>query len=1561
MNSARDRRFSRSLHSSRRSRQSPRIRLAAFETLEPRRLLAAEILDSIAGEPSLAAFESVIPGSNDRLTYSDVSYRGDRKEPAQAGIEILAIVQPDSEFRLVEVKHGIASSHARFEQVVDGIPVYGSFASVHLGRDGEVQTLHVDARPELASLKVETPKLDIENATAIAINKNGVITTRSPTTGNLVWYPAKDGGAMLAWETTITSSVPVGDFHTVVSADTGEVLFKENRAVFATGTGDVFLPNPYQTQGSGSGLADNSDANSAALSSQLVSVTLERLDAGTGLLKGEWVDLSTLNSSTLADVDADEATRVYEYDRDDPRFEQVVIYHAIDSIQAYIHSLGFDDDVGTPNGIRDFPTLANAHWDNDDQSFYSTADDAVHFGDGGVDDGEDADIIAHEYGHAIQHDQNSNWGGGEMGAMGEGFGDYLAASFYAGAGDSNYQSSDEACVGEWDATSYSGSNPPCLRRVDGNKMYPDDLVGQVHADGEIWSAALWEIRAALGALITDQLVLEHHFALPAGATMPIAAQAMLTADANLNGGVNQAVIRQVFLSRGILQATPAGIVSLDRDTYDVGDTLTIEVADTDLSGSGTVNVVVTTDAGDSETITLTESGGTFIGTIASTSGAIVQDNGSLEAAGEDVVTVTYSDADDGTGNPAVVDDSATFLEFDVVFNADFSNEIGDPDDEGFAISGSANQWELSTGRGSDTGHSSDDSFYFGSGEGATGGGSYANDQDGTITSPLIDLTQATIAELSFNHFLESEAGYDFASVSIVQAGTEHLIAKSGDGTLPIATSGFESLSLDISAYVGETIQVAFRFTSDFSITNEGWYVDDVVVRADVPVTENDFGDAPNVYPTTLQDNGAHHLAIGPLLGPSRDVEANGQPTLAADGDGADEDGVSFGLLRIGNVDAEVDIDLQGEPNAMLDAWIDFDSNGTWDASEQIFDSTQISNGLQTLTFAVPETALIGDTYARVRVSSAGDLEPTGFAPDGEVEDYLVTIADFFAKDDVATTIETAPVEISALANDQPSDQLQIVAATSPTNGTLIQNGDGTFTYQANPGFVGTDSFEYTVAFTNAELINPTPNGGDRYGYSVGIDGDYAIVGAYYDDPNGLSNAGTAFVYHRTSNSDWTQMAQLNGDLNSDDEQSYFGWSVAISGDTVVVGAQGDGDKGFRSGAAYIFDRNEGGTDNWGRVAKVYGDDTDKSDFFGRSIDIDSDTVVVGASIASPLGAASGSAYVFDRNQGGSNAWGQTKQLLGSTQAAGDRFGQSVSIDHDRVAVGAFRHDGAGTDSGAAYVFVRNRYGADNWGELSAIEAPDAAAADNFGYSVSIKGGSLAVGAPLDDEGGQNQVGSVYMLGQNTGGSNNWGQVTKLLASDATAGDRLGWSVDFDGTRVITGAPLADVFGDSSGRAYLFSKINGVWSQSRILSSDEVSLRDQYGIGVALDGNIALVGSWLDNRPHNNSGGAYSFDLRTDTARVWVNVDAASVKFNFSNIVLAKDESERNVAPELVVQSKDAWEPWSDRKRRGSALNSHSVDEVFTKFVQRSGRADPNVLLDEDNINAEALRDLGIAN
>jgi hypothetical protein len=157
-------------------------------------------------------------------------------------------------------------------------------------------------------------------------------------------------------------------------------------------------------------------------------------------------------------------------------------------------------------------------------------------------------VIWHEYGHSIQDDEVPGFGStAEAGAMGEGFGDYWAGSVGARL-SGGFQ---DTCIAEWDATFYSSTVPPCLRRLDGTKHYPEDLAGEVHDDGEIWSAALWQIREAIGAVKSDTLVLQHHFLLSPGASFNEAANALVTAATALGYRSSEVrAIRTILANRG---------------------------------------------------------------------------------------------------------------------------------------------------------------------------------------------------------------------------------------------------------------------------------------------------------------------------------------------------------------------------------------------------------------------------------------------------------------------------------------------------------------------------------------------------------------------------------------------------------------------------------------------------------------------------------------------------------------------------------------------------------------------------------------------------------------------------------------------------------------------------------------------------------------------------------------------------------------------------------------------------------------------------------------------------
>jgi hypothetical protein len=365
-----------------------------------------------------------------------------------------------------------------------------------------------------------------------------------------------------------------------------------------------------------------------------------------------------------------------------------------------------------------------------------------------------------------------------------------------------------------------------------------------------------------------------------------------------------------------------------------------------------------------------------------------------------------------------------------------------------------------------------------------------------------------------------------------------------------------------------------------------------------------------------------------------------------------------------------------------------------------------------------------------------------------------------------------------------------------------------------------------------------------------------------------------------------------GDAQKDD---IFGIFVSISGDTIVVGALfedgGPGDPLVNAGAAYVFERNEGGADNWGEVAKLTASDAQVSDDFGRSVSISGDTIVVGAGEedggpGDPL-AGAGAAYVFERNEGGANNWGEVAKLTASDAQDEDSFGESVSISGDTIVVGARGEAGGPGDplagAGAAYVFERNQGGADNWGEVAKLTASDAQVDNGFGAGISISGDTVVIGAVGENAGSGDPLvfwaGAAYVFARNHGGANNWGEVTKLTASDAQADDRFGSSVSVSGNTIVVGAvgedggpgdPL-----DGAGAAYVFGRDQGGasnWGEVAKLAASDAGGFDAFGVSVSIGGDTIVIGaSGEDGGPGDPlaySGAAYVFGRDRGGASNW---------------------------------------------------------------------------------------------
>jgi zinc metalloprotease ZmpB len=312
----------------------------------------------------------------------------------------------------------------------------------------------------------------------------------------------------------------------------------------STGSAQVFVPNPVQSLGNES-LTDQKDADSAVPGAAYHTVTLTNLD-GSGFLHG---DYATVYSET--GNPAYSPTNTFAYTRHQDEFEQVMAYYWITQAQRYIHSLGFGV---TRRAIDNQPQKVRLNQLGADNSF--ATDHPIlelRFGKGGVDDAEDAEVILHEYGHAIHFSQGFAFASEQAGAISEGFGDYWAVTVSDVVSKSLGVPEQEPlpCVADWDSTSYTSGPVHCLRRVDTNLHYPGDLNGEVHHDGQIWSRALWDIRQSLGNVKADTIILQGSFDFT-GTTMPQLANKTVDAAQSLYGNAAANAVRAAFQSRGIL-------------------------------------------------------------------------------------------------------------------------------------------------------------------------------------------------------------------------------------------------------------------------------------------------------------------------------------------------------------------------------------------------------------------------------------------------------------------------------------------------------------------------------------------------------------------------------------------------------------------------------------------------------------------------------------------------------------------------------------------------------------------------------------------------------------------------------------------------------------------------------------------------------------------------------------------------------------------------------------------------------------------------------------------------
>ena len=438
---------------------------------------------------------------------------------------------------------------------------------------------------------------------------------------------------------------------------------------------------------------------------------------------------------------------------------------------------------------------------------------------------------------------------------------------------------------------------------------------------------------------------------------------------------------------------------------------------------------------------------------------------------------------------------------------------------------------------------------------------------------------------------------------------------------------------------------------------------------------------------------------------------------------------------------------------------------------------------------------------------------------------------------------------------------------------LIASGGAAVALSGDTALIGISVFTRngTTWTQQANLIPDNSNSPGGIGSSVALDGDTAIIGARSDMHSGNSS-GAAYVFTRRGTV-WTQEAKLVADDAAERDQ--FGLSVALNGDTALIGAPYDDDDGDDSGSAYVFTRSDTA---WTQQTKLTSGNEAVGAMFGNSVALSGDTALIGANWDS--GNNSGSAYVFIRNGeswniqdkftavggwsvalsnngnaaliggGFSSAYISTRtngiwsqpptKLIANDVTTGDWFGRAVALSDNTAFIGAWLDDSGGTDSGSVYVFSHSN---NTWTEQAKLTANDTATDDKFGFSMALDGDTALIGSGSGTGnhayGGGGGVGSAYILIRD---GDIWSLQAKLTADDPAADDYFGVSVALSGDTALIGADRDDDAGTNAGSAYVFIRNGTAWSLQKKLIANNTAAGDRFGSALALSGDTAFIGA-----------------------------------------------------------------------------------------------------------------------
>ncbi len=518
--------------------------------------------------------------------------------------------------------------------------------------------------------------------------------------------------------------------------------------------------------------------------------------------------------------------------------------------------------------------------------------------------------------------------------------------------------------------------------------------------------------------------------------------------------------------------------------------------------------------------------------------------------------------------------------------------------------------------------------------------------------------------------------------------------------------------------------------------------------------------------------------------------------------------------------------------------------------------------------------------------------------------------------DIVVTAEdgvTRRVYTVVVTREAPPSDNAALASLALSAGTLDQLFDPTITsYSASLGHLAT-AIRITASpeDQNASLVlNGDPIPADVPSPYVALNPGDNVISLEVTAEDGTTTRAYDITVSRAALNTVQQQAYVKA---SNPDADYFATSVSISGDWLVAGSPGEGsaatglngdeadDSLFAAGAAYVFRRN--GSD-WMQTDYVKASNTGSGDRFAGKVLIHDDMLIVGAEGEQSLtgdqqddsGSFVGAAYVFERDD--MDVWSQTAYLKASNADSGDEFGRFMDFDGETLIAAARYESSAATgvngdeaddslsDAGAAYIFGQAADG--SWSQQAYLKASNPDSGDWFGRSVAVSGHLAAVGAPLEDSAASgvgaddtdnsgDRVGAVYLFEADASGV--WAPAAYVKASNADSRDRFGLAVDLDGGTLVVGAPgegslsgtdPSDNSATSAGAVYVFElDAAGSWTETAYIKASNAASFDDFGVSVALQGNLLAVGALSESSDADGIGGDQSDDSASMAGAVYL--------------------------------------------------------------------------------------------